>query len=335
MKMQKLYLSMMVSALAASALAQAMPSSSAHYATDAYPGFDSEENIIAPSKKEPRWFAFWNGPKKSSASEQYAYCGELVAEESWSKAVKELDALVREWPASKEAAKAQEALATILLERLDDSIAAFEEYRYLIDYYSLYCDYSKMVDKLYEVAGRMRLEGKTIVFFRFRNTVDVRRAFEACVLRAPGAKWAPEAMLTIGELREEEEAYEQAVKVYENLRNLHFGSAEAKQAVAREAEVRKQLLDDYGYNHERVRDTINFYEMALRCCNDADQARIKELLKSARELIEAEAWKAVHFYDSPSRTRRSAINAYEKYLKEYPEGAHIEEARKRLEELKK
>ena len=310
------------------------PSSCTRYATDAYPGFDREDKIVNTEKKEPRWFSFWNGPKYDNAHDQYEWCKELVKDEDWSAAVKALDALVREWPAALEAAKAQEAIAKINLEYLDDAEEAFAEYKYLLDFYSLSCDYAKTADILYEIAGKMRLEGKTIVFFRFKNTVDVRRAYEACVIRAPGAKWAPEAMLTIGELREEDQDYTEAVKVYENLRNLHGGTKEAKRAVARECEVRMQLLRDHGYNRERTEDTINFLSLAQRTCDEADRALIDERYQEVKELIEAEAWKSAKFYDSPTRTKRSAINAYERYLADYPDGDHAEEAKARLEELK-
>ena len=67
----------------------------ARYATDAYPGFDSEEDNVKPERKEPRWFQFIRGPKRDTAAGQYAYCQELVKEENWSKACWELDALVR------------------------------------------------------------------------------------------------------------------------------------------------------------------------------------------------------------------------------------------------
>jgi hypothetical protein len=178
------------------------PGAGTRYATDAYPGFDSEDEMVKPSRKEPRLFGWLNGPKKDNASEQLVYCRELLEEESYSKAAKHLDALVREWPTSTEAPEAQMLLAETLFEKLDDLDEAFSEFRYLLDFYSLQCDYNAIADKLYQTAGRMRAEGKSILFFRFRNTVDVRRAFECCVLRAPGAPWTPDAMLTIAELRD-------------------------------------------------------------------------------------------------------------------------------------
>ena len=306
----------------------------ARYATDAYPGFDSEEDNVKPERKEPRWFSFITGPKCESAAEQFAYCQELVKEESWSKACRQLDALVRKWPTAPEAWKAQQQMADIRLAKLGDTEDAFADYRYLLDFYSLQCDYAAIADKLYEVAGIMKLEGKEIMFVRFANTVDVRRAYEMCVLRAPGASWVPEAMLTIASLREEEGKRTEAIKVYENLRNLHPESEQAKTAIVREAGVRSAVLDDHGYNRARAQDTIAFMKMALQTCRPDDVAEIRGYLEKAQGLVEDEAYRGACFYDSRTRTKRSAVNAYEQFLRDYPQNAHADEIRARLEALK-
>ena len=310
------------------------PGAGARYATDAYPGFDSEEEMVKPSRKEPKLFAWFNGPKKDDAASQYAYCLELIADGSYSKAVKQLDALVREWPTAPEAPKAQLKLAELQLEKLDDLDEAFAELRYLVDFYSLQCDYDASVGKLYDIAGKMREEGKTILFFRFRKTVDVRRAFECCVLRAPGAQWAPAAMMTIADLREEEGRFSEAIKVYENLRNIHPERPEAKSALYREAKVRMVVLREHEYNRARCRDTISFLKSAEAGCDSAVKEEIAQWRLEAQKVLEDEAYAAARFYDSKTRTPRSAINAYERFLAEFPASVHAEEAKRRLEELK-
>ncbi len=310
------------------------PGPGGRYATDMYPGFDSEEEQLSPSKKEPRLFAWWNGPEKESAAEQFAYAAELAAGGAWSKAVKAYDALVREWPAAKESAAAQKALADALLEHEQDYEEAFKAYQYLLDFYSLECDYDAIAAQMYKVANLMRKEGKTIVFFRFANTVDVRRAYEAVVLRSPGAAYIPEALLMIAELREEEEKYNLAVTVYENLRNLYPKSEEALRSWAREARARMEILDEAGYNRERVRDTIGFLKLALKAqLDDGEKAEVQGFLAKLEGDLELEAYKAAKFYDSRTRTVRSAKSAYEKYLNDYPAGAHADEVRARLKEL--
>ena len=341
MKANKVILVLAASVWSAAAAAQS-PSATpgaggvgnARYATDAYPGFDVEDENVKPERKEPRWFSWITGPNRENATDQYAYCQELVAGGNFSKAAKQLDALVRNWPTAPEAWKAQQQLAAIQVEPLKDFEDAFKSYRYLLDFYSLQCDYKAIADKLYQLAGILKIEGKEIMFVQIENTVDVRRAYEQCVLRAPGASWVPEAMLTIAALRVDEGRPEEAVKVYENLRNLHPETDFARTAVFREAEVRMSMLRDHEYNRSRCQDTIDYMKLALRTCHPSDAAAIQAFLDEAQSLIDDEAYRAAKFYDSRTRTKRSAINAYERFLEDYPQSAHADEVRDRLNELK-
>ena len=303
------------------------------YATDAYPGFDSEDEIVNPEKKEPKWFSFINGPKMGDSKSQLQYCRELIAADSRSKACKGLDALVREWPMSPEAPAAQLLLADTLSE-MGEYEDAFAEYRYLLDFYSLACDYSEVAVKAYRLANVLRKEGKSIVWFRFDNTVDVRRAYESLVLRAPGAAFAPEAMLIIGGLREDEGKYDVAVQVYENLRNLYPQSKEAAAAVRREADSRMTVLREREYNRSRCKDTAGFLGLALTMCDGDDLQHIRSLREEALAMLEDDAFRSAKFYDSRVRTPRSAINAYERFLADYPQGRYADGVRRRLEELK-
>ena len=51
-------------------------------------------------------------------------------------------------------------------------------------------------------------------------------------------------------------------------------------------------------------------------------------------LLDEEAYRGAKFYDSPTRTKRSAIAAYEQFLKDHPLSLHAEEIRARIAELK-
>ncbi len=329
-----------VAVLAASFVVQAVPPGASpgpgiRYATDAYPGFDSEDELIKPSRKTPRWFHWLTGPAKDTVTEQMAYAAQLEAEEDWRGARKAYDALVREWPTSAEAPKAQKAVADILLVHEADYEASFVERRYLLDFYSSLCDYDAEIDTLYKTAGLMREEGKTILYFRFDNTVDVRRAYEAVVLRAPGAKCAPQALLTIAELREEEGKHELAVQVYENLRNIHKGTPEADEAMLREAKARMVVLRRCEYNRGRVKDTIAFMQLALSSGVLGEEGReeVQRYLDETTSLLVEDAYKAAKFYDSRMRTKHSAISAYERFLGEYPASDRAAQVRRRLFEL--
>ena len=144
----------------------------------------------------------------------------------------------------------------------------------------------------------------------------------------------PDAMLVIASLREEEGKYTEAIKVYENLRNLYPDSEEAKTAIVREAATRMIVLRDHGYNRARARDTVDFMKMALLCCRPDDAAAVQGYLDEAQGLLEEESYRAALFYDSATRTKRSAVTAYERFLADYPQSEHADEIRARIAELK-
>ncbi|MCR5413647.1 MAG: tetratricopeptide repeat protein [Kiritimatiellae bacterium] len=305
-----------------------------HYATDAYPGFDSESGIVEPDQKSPGFFSWWSGPKMTTPADQLAWARELEANEKYGKARDAYEALVAEWPASAEAPVAQQAIADLLYGKTFDYIEAFEEYKYLLDFFSSRCDYDAIARRMYDTACEMRRAGKTVFFVPFANTTDVRRAFECVVLHAPGASYAPEALLTIAELREDEGLWEKAIEVYETLRNIHAGTPEAVLALGREAKARMKVLRDHEYNRARAMDTMGFLAMARKTNRDsALAADLDRWYAETSAHFEDEAFAAAKFYDSKTRTRRGAVSAYEKFLREYPASRHAGEARERLREL--
>ena len=94
------------------------------------------------------------------------------------------------------------------------------------------------------------------------------------------------------------------------------------------------LLREHGYNRARCMDTIGFLRQALASGPDAAaKADFEQWLQESVGLVEDEAYAAARFYDSRTRTRRSAINAYERFLAEHPASVHAEAARARLTEL--
>lgn len=331
---------LLLAVCAVSVLAFALPPETGlgpgmRYATDAYPGFDGEGETVSPQRKSLGWFSWVNGPAKETPHEQLVYALTCAQKGSWRAARRSFDALVRAWPTSPEAPKAQRALADLYLGHYREYENAYEEYRYLLDFYSSQCDYDAVAERLFKTIELMREEGKHLLFFRFANTVDVRRAYEALVVRAPGASFVPGAMLTVASLREDEGRLEKAVQVYENLRNLYPGKAEARTATYREANVRMKILRACEYNRARCRDTLAFLELALSSGLVEPEAAddVKGWANEVRAMIENEAYHAARFYDSRTRTRRSAIQAYERFLNEYPASVHAEEIRQRMTEL--
>ena len=123
--------------------------------------------------------------------------------------------------------------------------------------------------------------------------------------------------------------------MYENIRNLYPKSKEARDAVGSEADVRMKLIREHGYNRARCKDTVSFLKMAKGTSSDpALRETLSKYIAEASAGLEKEAYEAARFYDSRTRTRKSAINAYEKFLREYPASSYADAVRERLSQLK-
>ena len=304
------------------------------YATDAYPGFDGLDDLPKPEKKETSWFWFLRA-KYDTPAEQMDYAQQMDAEGSLRAARHAYDALVREWPASPEAPKAQLSLAMLWAKKYMDYDEAFEAIEYMLDFYPRECDYLELVNYQYQLVNMMIKEKKTFLGFSFTSTRLCRQHYESIVRRAPGASYVPEAMLKIGDLREQEDQYEEAVQVYATLSSKFPQTPEARAATYLEAKARMWLCRRLSYNRPRCKDTLNYLDMAMKKVPDLDQMdELKTWRSELSQHLSEDAYAQAKFYDTKQRTRHAALTAWERFLKEYPDSPHAEEARARIEALK-
>jgi TolA-binding protein len=308
------------------------------WATDHYPGFEGLDNLPVPEKKEKGWLTEWLGigaPKGASPAEQLDVARKLEAEGEYKSAVKAYDALVREWPASVEAPEAQYRLAFVFETNLGEYGDAFEEYSYLLDFYPKSCAYAKIVEAQYKIVNLLHDTRRMFLGMSFTGNRELRQNYERIVRRAPGAAYVPEAMLKIADLREQDTDFEEAIKVYSTLRSRHPGTVEARRALYLEAKARMWLVRRLAYNLPRCKDTEGYLKLALR--NDPSHPNAEEMRKWLSELsdyLAEDAWVRAKFYDTKQRTRHAAVAAYGKFLEEFPDSPHADEARARIAALK-
>jgi len=302
------------------------------YATDAYPGFDGLDDLPKPERREKSWFLH---VARDTPSEQFAYAKELAVNNDFKKACKMCDALVREWPASPEAPQAQLMYAMLLAKSLEDYDEAFEQLDYLLDFYPRACAYAELVEYQYKLANLMVREKKTFLGMSFTSTRILRQHYEMIVRRAPGAKYVPEAMLKIADLREQDQQYEEAVLVYAALMSRFPSTPEARVAAYLQAKARMWLVRRLAYNLPRCKDTASYLQMTLKRLPDHPQAEeMKTWLDELKAYMAEDAYVRAKFYDTRQRTPHAAAAAYERFLEEYPDSAHAEEVSHRLDELR-
>jgi len=301
------------------------------YATDAYPGFEGLDDLPKPEKKETSWFL---GVSRDTPAEQLAFAKAEVEAGNIRSARRACDALVREWPASPEAPKAQHMLAMIWSKYEEEYDEAFLELDYLLDFYPKDCPYEKLVAFQYKLANLMQKNRREWFGLSFTSLRTLRQHYEMIVRRAPGAEYVPEAMLKIADLREQDQHYEEAVQVYAALIAKYPVSSEARLAVYREAKARMWLVRRHAYNLARCRDTRGFLKQALARVPDLPEAEeLKGWLKELEAYMAEDAYVRAKFYDSNQRTRHAAVASWERFLAEYPDSTYAETVRARIAEL--
>lgn len=309
-----------------------------HWATDQYPGFDGLDNLPVPEKKDKGWLAKWFGigaPDGATSLEQFRIAEGLEAEGEYKDAAEAYDALVREWPASVEAPAAQFRLASLLESRLEEYADAYEEYSYLLDFYPKDCPYAKVVEAQYRLVNLLHDTRRVFLGMSFTGNRELRQSYERIVRRAPGAAYVPDAMLKIAGLRELDTDHEEAIKVYSTLRSRYPGTAAARTALYCEAKARMWLVRRLAYNLPRCKDTESYLKLAMR--NDPSHPNAEEMrswLSELSDYLAEDAWTRAKFYDTRQRTRHAAIASYEKFLEEYPDSSHADEASARIGQLK-
>jgi len=299
------------------------------YASDNFDGFDSFDEERIKQKESSIWF--WLS--EDTASAQLAYCHQREAKGKLNSARKGYEALVREWPATPEAAQAQLELANVL-EKLKQYSKAFEEYQYALVHYSGNCPYEEILDRQFRIANYLLHNNTSMFGWILSGTKDIRMRFEQIVINAPRSHLAPEAMLKIGNIREGEKEYEEASKVYDGILNRYPDSKQAITAAYLSSKCRYTLSIKHNYNENRCRESIAFLKTALqRLPNHPNKVDLEKWLQELNEQLIEQNYQTALFYDTPRYSTKAKVAAYRHFMAEFSDSKYGETVRNRLTEL--
>lgn len=301
---------------------------------DTRTGTDVKQAEKARVKRGIRWY---RSPDRETAVNQMELAGKLEKEERWRKAANAYQALVYAWPDSPEAPKAQLALAQ-LQEKRQLYARAFDEYQYLFDFYPGQFNYQDVLGRQFKIAHYL-METPKGAFLFFRGFEAPERAlplFEKIIRNGPTWEKAALAQLNIGIIHELNEEEEEAVTAYEIVQNRYSDEALSAQASFREGHCLYKLY------LTRPKDE--------NCCNAARAALVQfirsypghEKVTEARSFLlalnnqqELRAFELAQYYDQIANRPKSALIAYEEFLKKYYASTLAPQARERIDVLKK
>ncbi len=274
-------------------------------------------------------------PAESDPESQLAYSDELRENNRPRGAMRQYRALVRHWPNSREAPRAQYKYARLLEERGRES-RAFDEYQTLIDDYAGQFPYSDVLERQLRIAKGHLEERRGRIFF-FRGFTSPERAIpklENIIDNAPQWGRAPEAQYLLGKAYEMTRDYLLAAHAYETLQIRYPRSEFVEEAAFGRARVLYQIAREHR-NYDQASETaiiaLNMFLRNHPGSEHRDTAR--EYVETLTEQRARIAFNKADYYDRIAKRPRAAIMAYEMLVERFPRSDWTEHAQSRIDAL--
>lgn len=163
--------------------------------------------------------------QRTRAKDQLQVAEEAFAKTDYSTTLRAAHRVLRVWPLSDYAPRAQYLIARCLEVKGKDE-AAFKAYQNIIEKYPKSTDYNEVLWRQFGIAGRF-LDGE---WFKLWNVIplypsmdETAKLYDKIVANGPYSEVAPHAQLNIGAAREKQRDYAEAVKAYNTAADRYNG----------------------------------------------------------------------------------------------------------------
>lgn len=278
--------------------------------------------------------AAWQRPR---AKDQLQVAEDAFTAKNYSTTIRAAHRLLRVWPFSDYAPRAQYLIARCLEADGKDE-AAFNAYQNIIEKYPKSPQYNDVLWRQFAIAGRF-LNGE---WFRLWNTIplytsmdETAKLYDKIVANGPYSEVAPYAQLKIGAAREKEKTYDEAVKAYNTAADrYHDQPAVAADAMYRAAVSWQKQADTAEYDQSAAEQAIAAYTDFMVVYPDDQRAAAAQtaVTKLKAEQVRG-SFEIAQFYEH-DRKWAGAIIYYNDVLQLDANSPLAAQARQRIEILK-
>lgn len=275
--------------------------------------------------------------QRNRAKDQLEVAEQAFAKQDYSIASHAAHRVLRIWPLSDYAPRAEYLVGRCLEESGQDE-AAFNSYQHIIEKYPNSENYQEILWRQYAIAGRF-LNGE---WFRLWGTIPIytsmdetAKLFGKIVNNGPYSVVAPHAQLRIGAAHEKDKNYAEAVTAYATAADRYHGqSAIAADALYRQAVCYQKESASAEYDQSTAGQAIGTYTdfMTLYPDDNRVAAAQKAIVALKAEQVHGN-FKIARFYES-SQKWTGAVIYYNEVLQLDPNSPYAAQARQRIEALK-
>lgn len=280
---------------------------------------ESREKPADDRARVKRGVHWYRHPDCATPVQQMELAYRLYDAGRYRKAANAYQALVYAWPDSQEAPRAQLALAQVQ-EHRELYSKAFDEYQYLFDYYPGQFKYEEVLDRQFKIANYLMTTPKgAFLFFKgFQAPERALPLFEKIIRNAPAWDRAALAQFNMGVIHEQNEEWEEAVAAFEVFQNRYRDPILLPQASFREAHCLYLIYKNHPNNENScnaARGAIVEYIRSYPGDDRVTEARL--FLQTLNNEQGQRAYEQARYYDRIARRPKSALIAYEEFLKKY------------------
>jgi outer membrane protein assembly factor BamD len=276
----------------------------------------------------------WQRPH---AKEQLEVAEQSFTNKDYSVTLRAAHRILRQWPLSDYAPRAQYLIGRCLEAKRKDE-AAFNAYQSVINKYPRSGSFDDVLWRQYEISNRY-LGGQ---FFKiwgliplYRSMGETAKLFSTIVTNGPFSSIAPLAQLKIGAAREKQKDFDAAVKAYQVASDRYYNLPEvAASAMYREGFSYEKMAVTAEYDQSTAGKSIAAYTDFITLY--PDDKRVPEAQKSIA-LLKAQQvegdFKIAQFYEKGKKWN-GAVVYYNEVLQLDPNSPYATPARERIEALR-
>lgn len=276
--------------------------------------------------------------QKTRAKDQLEVAQQAFDEKNYDLAMKAAQRTVRNWPLSDYAPQAQYLVGRCYEAEGKDQVA-FKHYQQLLEKYPKIDKYDEVLQRQFEIANRFlggqwgRLWGYIPVPFSMERTAEM---YEKVVKNGPYSEVGPKAQMNVGEARERQKDYPEAVRAYERAADRYAD----REAVASEAMYKAGMAylkeaRTAEYDQSVASKSIaTFSDFATLHPDDKRVPDAQKRIESLRTEQSRGAFETAKFYEKRKKWRAAVI--YYNVANNMDRGSiYAEIARSRIEDINK
>lgn len=276
--------------------------------------------------------------QRTRAKDQLIVAQDAFDKKDYRLALKAARRVVRVWPLSDYAPQAQYIVGRCYETRGVDE-RAFKEYQTLLEKYPKAVNYEEILKRQFDIANRFlggewfRLWTYIPFFPSMDRTSDL---FEKIVKNGPYSDIAPQAQMKIGEAREKQSNYAEAVKAYQRAADRYNDRPQiAADATYREGIAYEKQAQTAEYDQSTAGQAIATFTDFMTLY--PDDSRVPKSQKTITQLRMEQArgnFEIAKYYEK-NKKWNGAMIYYNEVLLRDPNSPYAAQARERIEAIKK